>query len=176
MKVFIHFPPSPALLRRLKEMQDAAGPNGRATNRVKGDLAAIVVEDNTEKLLGRGLLEGVDRFGRPLAPMAPSTFKNPRRGLGPVLVPRGLLSRFITHFKAEWRRGVLVMGWQDILSKDGRSFVEYHLAGAPLGSKPGQPNWSLPQRDVAGITPAGWAKIVARHAKFAADVLRRGSS
>ncbi len=177
MPLTVNWPSSPALVRRLRDMHAAGKGDGLSAARVKGDVRLIVIEDNTEKLLGRGLLEGVDRYGKPLAPMAESTFKNPRRGFGPVLVPRGLQSRFITHFRATWAKtaegvGVLVMGWADVVSKQGKSFVEFHLAGCPRGSNAKRPNWSLPQRDVAGISPAGWAKIVARHSKFAQDVVR----
>jgi hypothetical protein len=172
MGVSVYWPPSSALQRRLAEIREAAGPNSRAANRVKGDLRQIVLTDNVEKLLGRGLLEGVDRYGRPLARMADSTFRNPKRGFGPVLAPRGLNSRFITHFRAEWLNGDLVMRYVNMVNSKGQPFAQYHLVGAPRGSKPGQPNWSLPRRDVGGITPEGWARIKARHAKYAGDVLR----
>lgn len=172
MPVTVQWPSSPALVRRLRDMQAAAQPNSRAANRVKGDIRKIVIEDNTEKLLGRGNLEGVDRYGKPLARMADSTFRNPNRGFGPVLAPRGLASRFITNFRATWQGGILIMGWIDILSKSGKSFAQFHLTGAPKGSNSRRPNWSLPKRDVAGVSPAGWAKIKERHTKFAEDVLR----
>jgi hypothetical protein len=172
MGVQVQWPASSALLRRLDAINAAVKPNSRAANRVKGDIRKIVIEDNTEKLLGRGNLEGVDRYGKPLAKMADSTFRNPRRGFGPVLVPRGLSSRFITNFVAVWEGGVLVMRYVGIVNKQGRSFVQYHLTGCPKGSNAKRPNWSLPKRDVAGITPAGFAKIRARHTRFAEDVLR----
>lgn len=172
MPVEVRWPQSPALVRRLREMQEAVQPNSRAANRVKGDIRKIVIEDNTEKLLGRGNLEGVDRYGKPLTRMADSTFRNPRRGFGPVLAPRGLASRFITNFRATWQGGILVMGWVDMLSKQGEPFAQYHLEGARRGSNSKRPNWSLPRRDIAGLSPKAWSKIVARHAQFAKDVLR----
>jgi hypothetical protein len=166
MRARVYWPPSPALVKRLDDIQAAAGPNSRSTNRVKGDIRQIVISDNTEKLLGRGNLEGVDRHGRPLAPMAPSTYQNPRRGLGPVLAPRGLLSRAITAFRATWQGGLLVMGWVGI------PWIAYHLTGCPKGSNARRPNWSLPQRDIAGTTPQGFARIKARHSQYAQDVLK----
>ncbi len=174
MRVTVYWPASSALERRLAEIQAAAGPNSRASTRVKGDVRRLVIEDNTEKILGRGLLEGVDRYGKPLARMADSTYRNPKRGFGPVLAPRGLASRFITNFRADWRGGQLVMGWRNVVDKKGRPFVQYHLEGAAKGSNPRRPNWSLPRRDVGGISPAGWAKIVARHKQYAQSVLRGG--
>jgi hypothetical protein len=109
--------------------------------------------------------------------MADSTFQNPRRGFGPVLVPRGLQSRFITHFYAKWAEAsvgftVLVCGWSGIVNKKGQSFVQYHLTGCPKGSNPKRPNWSLPKRDVSGLSPKGMAAIRARFKQFAADVLK----
>jgi hypothetical protein len=172
MPLYIEWPPSSALLKRLDAINAAAGTNSRSANRVKGDIRKIVLEDNVEKLLGRGLLEGVDKRGQPLAPMAPSTFQNPKRGFGPVLVPRGLQSRFITCLEAIWQGGVLVMRYAGMVNKKGQPFAQYHLTGASKGSKAKQPNWSLPKRDVGGITPAGWAKIAARHRKWASDLLK----
>ena len=147
--------------------------SGKGSARVKGDLRRIILDDNTEKLLGRGNLEGVDRYGKPLAPMAKSTYQNPKRGFGPVLAPRGLASRFITNFKAEWKDSgqgftTLVARWVDIVNKKGQSFAQYHLTGA----KKAGTNWVLPKRDIGGISPAGFAKINARFKKFASDVLK----
>lgn len=172
MPIKVEWPISGALIRKMAAIQEAARLKGVAATRVKGDIRKIVVSDNTEKLLGRGLLEGVDRYGRPLAPMAESTFRNKRRGFGPVLVPRGLNSRFITHFRADWKDAggftTLVMGWVGVVNKKGQSFIQYHLTGArKAGTK-----WVLPKRDVGGITPQGWAKIQARFRQFAGDVLR----
>jgi hypothetical protein len=160
----------------MREVQEAARLNGRKATRVKGDIRKIVEQDNVEKLLGRGLLEGVDRYGKPLAPMAKSTYQNPKRGLGPVLVPRGLNSRFITNFKTLWQDAgdgltVLVMRYVNIVNKKGQSFAQFHLTGA---KKPGT-KWVLPKRDVGGITPQGWARIQARFKQFAGDVLKGGS-
>lgn len=172
----VYWPQSSAMLRHMREVQEACGTNSRAANRLKGELRDIVEQDNVEKLLGRGLLEGVDRYGQPLAPMAESTYKNPRRGLGPVLAPRGLLSRFITCFEVVWDGGVMLMRYANMLSKDGLPFAQYHLRGCPMGSKASQPNWSLPRRDVGGITPWGWSRFNAARSRWLADrVKRRGS-
>jgi hypothetical protein len=67
---------------------------------------------------------------------------------------------------------MLVLKYVDIVNKKGQSFAQYHLTGAPKGSKKSQPNWSLPKRDVGGITPKGMAAIRARVKQFAADILK----
>lgn len=172
MPLYVEWRSSKALQQRLDAIARAAGGNSKATARVKGDIRKIVIEDNTEKLLGGGLLEGVDRYGRPLAPMAESTYRNPKRGFGPVLVPRGLLSRFITNFRADWIGGQLVMRYKDIVNKRGESFAQYLIRGAPKGSKPSQPNWSLPPREVDGITPRGWSEINVRTKGWGRDVVK----
>ncbi len=173
MPVNVQWRSSGALVKKLQAIKEMSDLSGKGANRVKGDLRKIVIEDNTEKLLGRGLLEGVDRYGKPLAPLAKSTYQNPKRGFGPALAPRGLRSRFITNFYAKWAdsgQGVttLVCGWAGIVNKKGQSFVQYHLTGA----KKRGTNWVLPKRDVGGISPAGFAKINARFKQFARDVLK----
>lgn len=177
MPVYVEWSTSGALVRKMEALKQAAQLKGVTANRAKGDIRQIALDDNVEKLLGRGLLEGVDRYGKPLAPLAPATYKKKSRGFGPALVPRGLQSRFITHLKAVWMDigigfTVLVLRYEDIVDKKGRSFAHYHLSGAPMGSKKSQPNWSLPKRDVGGITPQGWAKINVRFKQFAGDVLK----
>jgi hypothetical protein len=87
-----------------------------------------------------------------------------------------MASRFITNFEVFWSEEngtpVLVGRFRDILDKKGRPFAQYHLTGCPKGSNPRRPNWSLPKRDVGGITLSGWEQIKARHRQFASDVLR----
>lgn len=173
MPSYVEWRSSRALLQRIAQIEENCRPNGRATSRVKGDIRKIVLDDNVDKLLGRGLLEGVDRYGKPLAPMAKSTYQNPKRGFGPVLCPHGLQSRFIKNFEAVWNWSAqgseLICRYKDMLSKDGKPFAQYHLMGA---KKPGT-KWVLPKRDVGGITPKGWAKINARFKQFCDDVMGR---
>lgn len=176
MPVKVHWKSSGALMAKLRAIQEMSDLSGKGANRVKGDIRKIVVQDNTDKLLGRGLLEGVDRYGKPLARMADSTFRRKSRGFGPVLAPRGLQSRFITNFQAVWvdtGRGFtgLLCRYVGIVNKKGQSFAQYHLTGA---KKPGT-KWVLPRRDVGGITPKGWALIQARFRRFAQDVIKGGS-
>ena len=164
---------SGALVKKLRQIKEMSDMSGKGAAQVKGDIRKIVIEDNTEKLLGRGNLEGVDRYGKPLAPMAKSTYQNPKRGFGPVLAPRGLASRFITNFFARWEDSgqgftTLVSGWSGIVNRKGQGFVQFHLTGA----KKAGTNWVLPRRDVGGISPAGFSKINARFKKFASDVLK----
>jgi hypothetical protein len=176
MPVTVQWPASGALVKKLRAIKAMSDMSGKGANRVKGDIRKIALDDNVEKLLGRGLLEGVDRYGKPLAPLAKSTYQNPKRGFGPALAPRGLASRFITNLKAEWVDAggfaMLVLKYVGIVNKKGQSFAQYHLTGCPKGSKKSQPNWSLPKRDVGGITPAGWARIRTRFKQFASDILR----
>jgi len=173
MSARVQWPASDALAKRLKEINEAAKLSGKGANRVKGDIRRIVIEDNTDKLLGRGLLEGVDRYGKPLARMADSTYRKKGRGFGPVLAPKGMASRFITNFRAEWQdsgRGfnTLVCFWLGMVNKQGQSFAQYHLTGA---KKPGT-KWVVPKRDIGGVTPKGMAAIRARIKKYMSDAIR----
>lgn len=174
MPIYVQWAGSKALEARLKAVQDAARPGSRAVSSYRGDLARIVREDHEDKML-----RGVDRYGRPRAELAPSTLADGRRGPGPSLIPRGRASRFITHFETAWQTSaggvmLLVGRFRDILSKRGRPFAQHHLEGCLPGSNPARPNWSLPRRDVGGITPKGWRRVVERHRRFADDVRKYG--
>jgi hypothetical protein len=165
---------SGALARRLKEIKDAVDPRSSKMDRLRYGINKIAKEDNTEKVLGHGLA-GVDRFGRPLAPLGKwahgAAFR--RRGNGPVLAPHGLESRIITHFKYAWNwvngQYEFVAGWKDL------PWMRYHIEGRAKGSKASQPNWSLPRRDVGGISPRGWVQVRALFNRFAKNLLRKGA-
>jgi hypothetical protein len=179
MAIKVNYVNQGALHRRLGEIRAAADPRSYPVKRLRAEITAAVVEDNTEKILGRGLLEGVDRYGRPLAPMADSTFRNRRRGFGPVLAPRGLLSRVITTFKVRWAfvggQWRMSAGWVDFLSKGGYPIMLAHLDGCPKGSNARRPSWSLPKRDVGGISPKGWVKVQQAFASFRARLAGKGA-
>lgn len=173
VKLFVTGFESRALQKRLKEVRDAVDPRSSRMDRLRTDVKKIAIEDNTEKLLGYGssAWAGVDRFGRDLAPPAQSTIDSWRLRLGRVLAPEGLRSRTITQYRAQWvwDGGVwrLILGWMGI------PWMIYHLEGRPKGSKKSQPNWSLPKRDIGGISPKGMNKVRARFERFWDGLLRR---
>jgi hypothetical protein len=115
----------------------------------RDDLRKTVVEDHYHMLL-----EGKDRYGQPRAPLAASTLANKKRGPGPSLIPNYYRSRFIRNFEAEWLPGsggrmVLAARYRNVLSKQGKPFVQYHMTGTKR----------MPRRDTGGITPKGWARV-----------------
>lgn len=166
---------SGALRRRLQEIARDLDPASRKMDRFRGEVKQIRVQDNIDMLThrGGGTYSGEDRFGRDIAPPAASTLKG-RKGVlaGFVLAPRGLASRTITNFFVKWERvgdaWRMVDGWRDI------PWMIYHLRGAPAGSKPNQPNWSLPMRDVGGWSLKGLAQARAAFRRLA-DSIRKGS-
>lgn len=166
---------SSALRRRLKEIKDAADPRGRRVSQLRREVKAAVEKNNVEKLLGYGTSAwaGVDRYGRDLAPPADSTIKSWRLRLGRVLAPEGLGSRAITRFRVNW----LLEGstWRMLMGWVGIPWMIYHLMGAERGSKAGQPNWSLPKRDIGGISPRGWVQVRAAFKRFADSIRRKKS-
>lgn len=172
MPSYVQWPGSDALIRRLSEIQAAARPGSAAVNSAKKDIRQIIIDDHSDKLM-----RGVDRYGKPMAALAPSTTKR-RKGSGPPLVPRGLNSRFITHFEVNWVDSggyrQLVARFRDINDSKGRPFAQYHMTGCPVGSNPKHPNWSLPRRDPGGITPKGWYRVIQRHKQLAKDLIRTG--
>jgi hypothetical protein len=168
MPVYVQYPSSPALLRRCREIADAAKPGSKAQNRLRGDLQTVVKDDHTDMML-----RNVDRYGKTRADLAESTL-NRRKGTGPSLIPRGALSRFVANCEVLWQAEggvkVLVKRFRDVVDRKGRPFAQYHLTGA---SKPGT-RWVLPRRDVGGVTPKGWARVQARWKQFAADLAKTG--
>lgn len=132
------------------------------------DVAAIYTTDNTDKVLGHGQSAGIDRFGRPLAPLGAwahgSAFE--RRGWGPVLAPHGLHSRVITTFRTSWatlgRQLIFAAGWDNFVSRRGFPIMTAHILGGR----------HLPVRDVAGLSPDGQRKLDERSQKLSEDLLR----
>jgi hypothetical protein len=161
--------------RRLKEIREAADPKGWRVGKLRTEIKRIAEKDNVEKLLGYGgsAWAGVDRYGRDLVTPADSTIKRWRLRLGRVLAPEGLNSRAITRFHVDWHLDGttwhMLMGWLGI------SWMIYHLKGAPKGSKASQPNWSLPQRDIGGISPKGWVEVREAFSRFWTNVRRRAT-
>jgi hypothetical protein len=151
------------------EIKADADPRSYKVKKLREDIGAAVVEDNIDKILGRGLLEGVDRYGRPLKPMADSTFRNKRRGFGPVLAPRGLASRVITTFKVRWAMAGEVWrmsaGWVDFLSTRGFPIMLAQLGGTR----------TIPARDVGGVSPKGWTKVKQAFIDFRVRLAKKGA-
>src|SRR4029077_7517215 len=104
----------------------------------------IVVADHRAMLL-----TNVTRYGEPRADLAESTLKNPKRGPGPSLIPRGTSSRFYTNFETAWESDpgqwimFLVCRYVNIVSKKGVSIVPYHENGTA----------KMPARPTQGLTP-----------------------
>jgi hypothetical protein len=162
-----------AFRRRLAELKDAANPSGRRVKELRDEIQRAVEKDNVEKLLGYGssAWAGIDRFDRDLAQPAQATIKSWRLRLGRVLAPEGLASRAITRFTVQW----VAEGndWRMIAGWLGIPWMIYHLYGAAKGSKSGQPNWSLPKRDIGGLSRQGRADVRAAFDRFYADIARR---
>jgi hypothetical protein len=166
MAIVVERPMSSALLKRCGQIDASLKPGSRAMKEFREDFRLVVVEDHYEMLL-----RGVDRYGQARAPLAARTLADPRRGPGPSLIPRYYQSRFLANFRATWdiRANVqaLACAYVDILSKQGKPFVQYHMTGA---TKKGT-NWVLPRRDTGGITPAGWAQVKSLFARMASYIL-----
>lgn len=177
LKLSVVWRESGALRRRLKDVASQIDPRSPRMDRFRTEIKKIAVEDNTEKVLGYGSgLAGVDRFGRPLAPLGQwaygAAFR--RRGNGPVLAPHGLASRVITNFRVVWqwsgKQYQMIAGW------DGIPWIIHHLRGCPKGSNTKRPNWSLPKRDISGLGPRTRTKIAAAFSGLAKSILRKGTS
>ena len=123
MGIFVERPASPALWNLCRRIQDNVAPGSPVQNLIRRDIRKIAVSDHTDMLL-----RGVDRYGVMRAPLAESTLANKKRGPGPSLIPRGMMSRFITHFEAVWESDIgqgvmfLVCRYRDILSKPSLGF------------------------------------------------------
>lgn len=158
---------------RLARLKEVANPGGRRVAALRDEIQRAVEKDNVEKLLGYGssAWAGIDRFDRDLAPPAASTIKSWRLRLGRVLAPEGLASRAITRFRVQW----VAEGddWRMVAGWLGIPWMIYHLYGAPKGSKASQPNWSLPKRDIAGLSKQGRSDIRGAFERFYADLKRR---
>jgi hypothetical protein len=150
----VEFPASSALSRRLNELKEMARPGSRVVAAARAEIKKIVEADHREKLM-----RGVDRYGRPLAPLAEST-RARRKGNGPILIPRGMASRLITGFRCEW----VSVGTDQVLRAFvvGAEWVRYHFTGTR----------KMLRRDVSGVSPKAWAAIVARMRRVP-DELRR---
>jgi hypothetical protein len=162
MPLYVQGPGSMALHRRVEAMRSMVRPGSRALTAVRQDLRQAVYDDHIDMLLA-----GVDDRGQVRAPLAPSTIAHRRsitgRTGGPSLIPGGRGSRFITNVEVIWQRqyqaaSVLVKRFRDM------AFAVYHFTGTSR----------MPRRDVSGISPRGWAKIIALHRAFATRVAQAG--
>lgn len=174
MPIRVEYDESKSLRRRLAAINAGLAPNSGKVNALKGDLRQAIEQDNVAKLLQYGSgLAGVDRYGKDLAPPAPSTVRGWPNRAGRVLAPRGLQSRTITRFRVNWVRAG--EGWRLVAGWVGIPWMIYHLQGRPRGSHPRHPNWQLPKRDIAGTGPKGWVQVRAAFAAFRSSVLKKGS-
>lgn len=157
---------SGALRRRLKEIQADLDPRSAKMDRFRTKLKKVIVEDNEDKLThyGGNAYAGVDRFGRDLKQPAESTLKGRKGALyGFVLAPNGLASRTITCFRVKWEYSG--KQWRAMIGWVGIPWLIYHLQGCRKGSKGvdkkgrDMANWSLPKRDIGGITPKGMVRV-----------------
>jgi hypothetical protein len=173
MPINVLWSESKSFRARLEQIKSVADPRGARVASLRGEVQRAVEKDNVEKLLGYGssALAGIDRFDKDLAPPADRTIKSWRLRLGRVLAPEGLASRAITTFRVQWLdesgQWRMIAGWLGI------PWMIYHLHGAPKGSKAGQPNWSLPKRDIAGLSRAGRKEVAAAFDRFYADLRKR---
>jgi hypothetical protein len=166
-------PESGAIRKRMKEISDSIDPHAPRMDRFRYKVTAIRKKDNEDMLYrGTSMMAGEDRRGRPLARPAASTVKGyERKGLiRQVLAPHGLGSRTMTRFFTRWtlngRVWEMADGWKNI------PWMVYHLLGAPRGSKPKQPNWSLPRRDIGGWSLKGLVQFRKAFKDFSARVFK----
>ena len=168
MPISVVWRESGALRRRLGEIASAVDPRSSRMDRFRYKLTKIAKQDNEDKLYrGAGVMVGVDRYGKKLDDPAESTIKSwDRRGLiRQILAPHGLASRVITQFRVVWQwtgsQYEMIAGWKDL------PWIVYHLRGCRKGSHPLYPKWSLPKRDIGGISPKGWVQVRAEFTRFA---------
>lgn len=129
--------------------------------------------DQAEALIKQGnaddRLRGVDRYGRPLVPLKSARKGRYKGATGPPLAPFGSSSRVVSRFVTRrGRRGgdrFVEAGWSDVLSKQGRPFLQFHIRG----SSP------MPRRDIAGLSPQTWARIRDAFRRWASGAFRRRS-
>lgn len=121
-----------------------------------------ITEDNR-----RGVLAGIDGYGHPMAPLAPSTIKH-RKGTGPPLAPMGAASRVIANFRTAYGRDgekwVAFGAWENVLSKRGIPFLPFHFQGRPA--------LNLPRRDLAHIRAEGHRQARLELRTFVRNILR----
>lgn len=161
MATTVQWPQSSAFARKLFVARAVADGTAASWPRLRDDLKVIVQTDHVDKML-----RGVDRYGKPRAPLAASTLRNKRRGPGPSLVPNFLASRYITTARATWNtaggRSTLRLWFEGFVSPKGFPIPQAHEKGAR--------SRNLPARPVMGITPSGWAKINRRFNEFSQSV------
>ena len=145
-----------ALDRYLTSVQRKLDIGSLEMSRFATHLTELVKADNADKILHSGPMAGIDRFGRPLAPLGSWASKPgvmDRRGHGPVLAPHGMSSRVIRTFVAEVQRFgrqlILAAGWNGFVSRSGFSIMQAHIMGGRR----------LPMRDVSGLSPQGMRKL-----------------
>jgi hypothetical protein len=131
---------------------------------LRAEIMAINGADHIDKML-----RGVDRYGKPRAPLARSTMEKIRhgkRGPGPSLIPNVWTSRYLTTFAQRW---VWREGRSELSSRfDG--FVSKGGFPIPMAHEMGVPRRSLPRRAIMGITPMGWARVTRAFDAFAERV------
>lgn len=174
MAIMVHWKESGSLRNRLREIRAAVAPDSPRMDRFRTSVKKVVVQDNEDKLFRLSTqYGGTDRFGKPLIPPARSTVRSwERRGLvRQLLAPHGLGSRTVTNFRVRWvfdgSAWRLIAGWVGI------PWMLYHLRGCPRGSNPKRPNWALPKRDLAGISPQGWVTVRAEFARLARSLINK---
>lgn len=124
-------------------------------------IATILEEDNAV-----GAATGTDRYGNLIesyAPLAPRTIKA-RDGGGPPLAPKELSSRIATHYTTEVvtnspNSHTVYAGWEFM------GWLWAHLSG--------NEGRNLPRRDIGGIRPSTWDRIVEAVDEWQAEWLDR---
>lgn len=152
-----HSDPSEVVARHLRALADL---------RPVGNVIAELMLDDVQS----ARLEGVDRDGDAMVPIAESTRNDRRRGGdGPPLAPKGGGSRVVSGFKVDVNtptpyQCVVVGSWP------GLYWLKYHRTG---GSKAGT-NWVLPRRDPVGVRPMTRTLILDAARRAMAEQLGKG--
>jgi hypothetical protein len=159
VKIEVQWPGSGALIRKVEAASKAAEAGSRTASWAKNDFRMLLERDNEDKFF-----RGVDRYGKPFAPLAASTLAKTRNGRPRPnpnpLIPHGFASRVIQCFEVAEQGRALVARWVGI------PWIVYHITGA---DKPGT-LWHLPRRDPSGVTPKGWYQIRERFRQYVRDV------
>ena len=157
---------TPSFGKYVSMMQELAKPNNRRLATARQDMLFEVGVDHLNKML-----DGVDRYGRPRAPLAASTRRKiakGKRGAGPSLVPMRTGSRYLTKIKFLWVLSREI--WRLEVWFDG--FVSKKGFPIPLAHEKGVPSRNLPKRAVMGITPKGWIKVREVFFRFVEDSVK----